>query len=530
MNVLVADHNPVIRMALSRLLAKWGYSVTAVSDGEQAWHQLCSKGGPRMAILAWVMPGMDGPQVCQRVRSERRNEYVYVLLITAKDDVEDVVAGMEAGADDYLTKPFDPEVVRLRLRVGCRVLESEERYRVMAQTASDGIVTSDDAGKIQFANDAAAAIFGYSPDELLHIDLDSLVPGFFKQVPGHLELDGRTCAPVELLGKHKGGREMPLEISASQYLQGPFNHRTTLVVRDITERKLAERHLAQSQRLESIGQLAAGIAHEINTPIQYIGDNLNFLFDSFGELTGLITAYKELGDMSCSGTGPTQTAREAIRATDTIDLDYLRAEVPKAIQQSLDGVKRVAEIVGAMKELSHPGAAAKTAVDLNHIIRNAIVVSKNSWKYVAEVTTDFDERLPTVTCIPGDVGQVMVNLIINAADAISDLVKNEGRGPGCITVSTRCDGQVAEIRVTDTGTGIPEVVQGKVFDPFFTTKDVGKGTGQGLAIAHAIVVQKHKGTIRFETSNGAGTTFIIRLPIQCEESEPQLEESSAVYK
>jgi len=251
MKILVADDDPVFQMLLTQMLIEWGYDVLLATDGNEAWNQVRSQGGPRLAIVDWVMPGLDGLEVCRRVRAERKNDYVYILLMTAKNKSSDLLTVMEAGADDYVTKPFDPEELRLRLRAGCRVLESEERYRVIAQTSSDGIVTADETGRIQFANDAVAAIFGFSDSELLWRDFESLAPGYlecFARCGGNAN---SPEAPIELVGKHKTGREMPLEISLSECVQGPQNHRLTLVSRDVTERKRTERQLAQSQSLES---------------------------------------------------------------------------------------------------------------------------------------------------------------------------------------------------------------------------------------------------------------------------------------
>jgi len=514
MKILVADDDPVFQMLLTQMLTEWGYDVLVAIDGNEAWKQVRSQGGPRLAIVDWVMPGLDGLEVCRKVRAERKNDYVYILLMTAKNKSSDLLTVMEAGADDYVTKPFNPEELRLRLRAGCRVLESEERYRVIAQTASDGIVTADETGRIQFANDAAAAIFGFSDGELLWRDFESLAPGYLECFARSGGSANSPEAPIELVGKHKTGREMPLEISLSECVQGPQNHRLTLVVRDVTERKRTERQVAQSQRLESIGQLAAGIAHEINTPIQYVGDNIHFLSDSFKGLSALLAAYRELECPAKNAPEEPGLRDRTARLAEEVDIEYLQAEIPKAIQQSLDGVRRVAEIVGAMKELSHPGTTAKCAVDLNHLIGNTILVSKHAWKLVAEVTTDFDSELPTLQCIAGDLSQVILNLIVNAADAIADVVKDKGGIKGRVIISTRRCGDWAEIRVSDNGPGIPESIQPRIFDPFFTTKDVGKGTGQGLAIAHAIITQKHEGTIHLETQKDVGATFVIRLPIE----------------
>jgi signal transduction histidine kinase len=202
--------------------------------------------------------------------------------------------------------------------------------------------------------------------------------------------------------------------------------------------------------------------------------------------------------------------QHALRETDA---DYLKEEIPLAIEQSLEDVHRVARIVRAMKEFSHPGTDDKMAVDINKSIDTTITVARNEWKYVAELNSDYDPTLPLVACFPGDFNQVMLNLIVNAAQAIGDVVKENSGRKGQITVRTRQDGDWVEIRVHDTGSGIPEPIRRRIFEPFFTTKEVGKGTGQGLAMAYNVIVKKHGGTISFETETGQGTTFIVRLPI-----------------
>jgi PAS domain S-box-containing protein len=294
---------------------------------------------------------------------------------------------------------------------------------------------------------------------------------------------------------------------------------------DITERRILEAHLNQAQKLESIGQLAAGIAHEINTPTQFVGDNVRFLQDAFRDLHALLEKDAELLDACRRGLVTPELIAEVEAAVNASDLEYLSEEVPRAIEQSLDGVARVAKIVRAMKDFSHPGADDKKATDLNKAIESTITVARNEWKYVADLRTDLDPALPPVTCLPGDLNQAILNLIINAAHAIAAVVGDGASGKGTITVTTRRDGDWAEIRVRDTGCGIPEAIRSKVFDPFFTTKQVGKGTGQGLAIAHAVVVEKHGGTITFESEVGTGTTFSIRLPICPQPAPPAMEQT-----
>ena len=293
------------------------------------------------------------------------------------------------------------------------------------------------------------------------------------------------------------------------------NQSTLLIIgSDITQRKTIESQLVQAQKLESIGQLAAGIAHEINTPTQYVGDNTRFLQDAFGEFNKLNGKYTELLEACRNGGASVNLLQEIDLAEKEADVEYLIEEIPKAIQQSLEGTERIAKIVRAMKEFSHPGQDEKTPMDINKAIESTITVARNEWKYVADMVTVFDTSLPLVPCLPGEFNQVILNIIINAAHAVSDVVGNGTGRKGIITVTTSRSGNCAEVRIHDTGTGIHEEIKSKIFDPFFTTKPVGKGTGQGLSIVHAIVVEKHRGTITFETEAGKGTTFIIRIPIE----------------
>jgi len=283
---------------------------------------------------------------------------------------------------------------------------------------------------------------------------------------------------------------------------------------ELNDRNRMEVQLRHAQKMESIGQLAAGIAHEINTPTQYIGDNMRFLTGAFGDLKTVLQHQDQLRRALQDGTLNDALVAEVEKAAQDLDLAYLEAEIPKALQQSLDGVERVAKIVRAMKEFSHPGTDEKILVDINHGIECTLTVCRNEWKYVAEMVCEFDPGLPLVPCLPGEINQTILNLVVNAAHAIADVVGDASGGRGRITVSTLRAGDWAEIRVRDTGTGIPESARGRVFDPFYTPKGVGKGTGQGLAIAHAVVVEKHGGTITFETEVGQGTTFILRLPLK----------------
>jgi len=292
-------------------------------------------------------------------------------------------------------------------------------------------------------------------------------------------------------------------VNGAKYLRG--------LMLDVSELRRLGRELSAAQKLESVGRLAAGVAHEINTPVQFVADNVEFVRSSMNDVAAVISAYRGLTRAVQAGGDVAAAARLAGEAETAADLDYIIENVPPALSSSLEGLGRIATIVRSMKEFAHPDQAQKAPADLNQAIRSTLVIAHNEYKYLAELSTEFGE-LPLVPCYLGEINQVILNLIVNAAHAISDVVKDTGT-LGKITVRTRLDGDAVEISISDTGTGIPEAARDKIFDPFFTTKVVGKGTGQGLAIAHSVVVKKHEGTLRFATECGKGTTFFIRLPV-----------------
>ncbi len=277
--------------------------------------------------------------------------------------------------------------------------------------------------------------------------------------------------------------------------------------------QLTQTRLLQAQKLESVGQLAAGIAHEINTPIQFISSNINFLEDSFADVKRLINVLQKTVLRIAQGSTLTETGFEAERLLEEVDWNYLDSEIPTAILQSKEGIRRVTTIVQAMKEFSHPGSKEKAFHDLHKILTTTLLVASNEWKYCAEIETHFDEDFPMVYCLADEIGQVFLNILINAAHAIEskngDLTQK-----GIITVSTSHSAEHVEICIEDTGIGIPESIRARVFDPFFTTKSVGKGTGQGLAISHDVIENKHNGTLSLVSEAGTGTVFTIQLPIK----------------
>jgi len=379
------------------------------------------------------------------------------------------------------------------------------------------IVTIDGSGRVTRWNAFAEKTFGVSADRVMYKPLKTCP---VKWQWSLLERGVVSCRagrkPVrldDLRFTRPDGNEGIVGFTISPLLlNGDWEGELLLLGADITERRLMERQIAQATKMESIGRLAAGIAHEINTPTQYIGDNLRFLQECFDDVNSVLRLSQQLLENLEENSVPPEQIEQFRRLMEQADIDYLLSEIPLAISQSLEGVERVTRIVRAMKEFSHPGTAEMTPVDINHALENTITVARNEWKYVADVVTDFAPNLPPVPCLPGEINQVFLNIIVNAAHAIADVVGNGSEEKGTITVSTSLKGNWVEVRISDTGTGIPESIRSKIFDPFFTTKEVGRGTGQGLAYAHS-VVEKHRGIIDFETEERKGTTFIIRLPL-----------------
>jgi signal transduction histidine kinase len=285
-----------------------------------------------------------------------------------------------------------------------------------------------------------------------------------------------------------------------------FNTMATKLEASRAEQARMELELRLAQKLESIGHLAAGIAHEINTPVQYIGDSVRFAHDAFDDLMTLNSEYRAIAEAL------PKPLRERLAEVELdADLDYITEHAPAAFERAFDGIERVSRIVGAMKDFAHPPATNKAPADLNAALESTLVVASNEIRFAADVETEFGE-LPPVECHLSDLNQAFLNLIVNAAHAIQEGVSEGGRG--MIFVRTRRDGDDAVVEIRDTGCGIPEDICQRVFDPFFTTKAVGRGSGQGLALARTIMVDGHGGTLTFESEAGIGTTFTMRIPIE----------------
>jgi PAS domain S-box-containing protein len=366
---------------------------------------------------------------------------------------------------------------------------------------------------VVYVNRAALDCLGFgSADELVGKPVIELLEE--KSYPT-LATNFRKAGPSDdqfFLGDLKLRRCSGALIDAEVYHSGidfQGGEATMINFRDVTATKRMENELRQAQKLEAVGRLAAGIAHEINTPIQYIGDSAQYILNALKDVLGLVAKSRALVEQS----GDAGLVGELAAAEEAADLDYARSQAPRSVERIIDGVARVARIVHAMKTFSHPGADTPTPMDVVKMLEDTLVIAGHELRDTATVSTDF-EKLPAVHCYPGDLNQAFLNLIVNAAHAIVDRQKKEGHDdPGTVTVSAKADGAHVEIRVADNGCGMTPDVQARLFEPFFTTKEVGRGTGQGLSVVRAAIIDKHNGSVRFESHVGVGTTCIVRLPL-----------------
>jgi PAS domain S-box-containing protein len=423
-----------------------------------------------------------------------------VLIAACQFSVKEMkeIANRQAQLEDVNDKIEQKVVERTS-----ELKSAEHRYGEVVAHAFDGIIFVGADGIVQEINPSAERIFRRNKADAIGTPFTSLFDTEAQAVLQRYQAsDTLPTSRLEWMGITGDGEHFPVEISIAE-ISVAGGKALTVFVRDLTEQKMLETKLGHAQKMESIGHMATGIAHEINTPNQYIGDNIRFVAESWPAVAGILDQYKaELQTMPDSNTRMEEAEKKA-------DLDFVLREAPSALSQALEGVQRVETIVRAMKEFAHPGGDQDYEVDVNKVIENAVVVSRNEWKYIADLNLTLSPEIPHVKANQSELGQVVLNMIVNAAHAIRDTGREDG--PGRICISTRVEGAWLCIEIADNGSGIPDEVKHRIFEPFFTTKGVGIGTGQGLAIAHAVIVDHHGGEISVE-SDSTGTIFSIRIP------------------
>jgi two-component system NtrC family sensor kinase len=277
---------------------------------------------------------------------------------------------------------------------------------------------------------------------------------------------------------------------------------------DVTRLTDLERQLATTSRLESVGRLASGVAHEINTPVQVISSNTQFITHTVEEnMVGLQAIYQQCGEEPVDGA-------KVRTLLDGLDMEFLRTEIPKALADTRDGLQHVAGTVRAMRDFAH-GNQGSGPCRLNEAVRSVVEISRHEWTAVADLRLSLDPTLGTVICHEGEVKESLLAMIVNAAHAVADKQEEvQGTPRGVIEVATRALPGGAQIVIHDTGIGMDDTVRRKIFEPFFTTKAVGKGTGQGLNFAYGAIVTHHGGSIDVTSVPGEGSTFTVTLPTE----------------
>ncbi|TAN79716.1 MAG: PAS domain S-box protein [Magnetospirillum sp.] len=410
--------------------------------------------------------------------------------------------------------------IYIRARTEAALRGSRERLKGITDSLFEGVLVVDREGYVSFANPSAKQLLecgdqgedieGYPLDLLLRIRTP-LGDVAFKDAPfRQVVKDNFALSDDDATFVTVSGKALSVAYACSPLNEDEERRSVVISFRNTEVLKKAQRDALQASRLASVGQLAAGIAHEINTPIQYVGDNLRFIDDSLNKLMAAVAAGRELATTAAGHPDMAAPVAKFEAAFSRAKVPFLLAEVPAAVSESLDGVAQIARIVLSMKEFSHPGTSTKTMTDINRSLDSTLTVSRNVWKHAAEVVLDFDPTLPPVLCQAGELNQVFLNLIVNATHAIEASGKPL---PGRIAIATSRDGKSVVVRIADNGTGVSPMIRERIFDPFFTTKEVGKGTGQGLAICRDVVVSKHGGSMEVADNDGGGAVFIVRLPI-----------------
>ncbi|MCP4720365.1 MAG: response regulator [Desulfobacteraceae bacterium] len=420
MKILIAEDDFVSRLLVKKAVTKIGHEVIVTENGKQAWEAF-EEHEPDMVISDWMMPEMDGLELCRRIRKSHKKNYSYIMLLTAKDTTTDLVEVFDAGADDYIIKPFKPDELRSRIKSGERISLLESQHHELQEV---------------------------------------------------------------LLVKNKKLDEALKNLKETQA------------------------QAMQSEKMASIGQLAAGVAHEINNPIGFVSSNLEALSDYLKDYNTLLSNYQSMAD--ALGKAGVNSMAQTVKAhletilqcEKDIEIAYLKDDIPDLLKDCIEGTDRVGKIVADLKNFAHPGNDKQMLMDINKGLESTLNVVANEVKYKAIVKKDFGQ-IPLVEAWPQKLNQVFMNILVNAAQAI--LEKGE------ISIHTFAQGPDVKIAISDTGSGIAPENLSKIFDPFFTTKAVGKGTGLGMNIAYNII-KEHKGNIEVQSEMGQGSCFTITLP------------------
>jgi len=537
--VLVVDDSPDIALLLVRLLELQGCDVAVAPDGQQGL-VLAERFQPDVALLDVMMPGMDGMELCQRLKAQ--HEGLYVILVTAMSDNKDVVRGLDAGADEYITKPFSKEVLAARLRSGLRIKahrdalasanrrlleEIAERRRAEAEAQSlrrriefvleatrTGLDVIDADLNVRYIDPARRRLYGDPAGRKCY--------EYFCGRDTHCQDCGvrralQTGQQVVSQRVFPGEPDRPVEVISFPFHEGDGTRLVAQVSVDLSQRKLLEAQTLRAQRLEALGRLAAGLAHEINTPNQYVTDNLRFLQAACHQMGAVLEAFRRLAEAPEVRAARPELVQAVWDALAAAELDELRRDIPQAIADALSGVAEVSRVVAAVQKFASHGQTQKTLADLNEVVSNALEVGRLEWRQTAEVEADLDPRLPPVSCLPSAIAEAVVELVRGAAAAPESAngqppAGSRTAGRTRVRLCTRGEPGHAVIEVDDDGPPIPLAQRDRLFDPLVPSRAPNGLPQRTLAFVHAVVVQGHGGSVEVSESPLGGTRVTLRLP------------------
>jgi len=413
----------------------------------------------------------------------------------------------------------DIQSVIMQIEAENLLKKSEEKYRNLVELMNEGVLVLDFENIVTFVNTKMTKIIGYDPNEIIGHNFVTFIhcdsrENFIQQ---QLLRGKGVSESYEMILVNKNGEKVfvlsspTILLSDDGHFKGSYE-----VITNISNIKLIEMQLIHSQKMETIGVMAAGIAHEINTPLQYIVGNTHFIKENAESIINQIKSIKYVCTSSTLP-GPADKLLFIEKIINNFDINFAADEIPAAIDETIEGLDRISSIVLSIKKFSHPEFDEPQSININSEIRNTINVSRNEWKYYAKLMTKFDENLPNLVCVASDFNQIILNLIVNAAHAMQGKFKLADC-KGVISILTSHEKNYIQITIADNGSGIPDKIKDKIFNPFFTTKEVGKGTGMGLAIVLKLI-EKHKGKIWFETKENEGTIFYVQFPTATREQD-----------
>ncbi len=530
-NILVVDDEPPIRKLLARKLEAVGACCVSANSVNNAIKLLTEKSFD-LLITDYQMPLNTGGVLLDYAK--QHHPQVTRVAITGHSTKTIVKEILDIGVYGYLLKPISGDALLITIENALRLHHYEKRINDQQTIITSNLANRKNQSEA-IMNNLHLGVVLVTP-EMRIIEVNRKMRNWFPAAQNgvscfesiRIPASDTVCSGCRVTECFKTGQTFEVKkdlvtvdgmkdfmVTISPILSNSNTIDACLIIyEDITTKLQIEQELQQAKKLESVGQLAAGIAHEINSPIQYIGDNVNFIKDSIGDLNQLIEYFRNSVDqLDDRKLLPDDIKKSVEAAVEDADIEYLAEELPTTLSQTIDGIKRVEKIVRAMKEFSHPGEKEKVLSNINNIIKSTTTVCRNEWKYVADLELNLDGNLPLIPCYSSEISQVILNMVVNAAHGITEKEGRSSTALGSIVISSSQNDSFVFIKIADNGVGMSDEIQNKMFEPFYTTKEIGKGTGQGLAISKRVIVDEHNGKLECSSKVGVGTEFTIQLPI-----------------